>query len=70
MSYASVKAAGAALLVSVQSMAGYTARLTLPLSYNASMSLTEGLLFDNSFLEPLPFLFPRAFEIILQMNSV
>lgn len=51
MSYASVKAAKAPLLLSLQSMAGYTAKLAPLFCYNASLSLTEGLLFDNSFLE-------------------
>lgn len=55
MSYASVRAAKPPLLLSVQSMAGYTAKFALLFCYNASISLTEGLLFDNSLLELLCF---------------
>lgn len=59
------------LLLSVQSLAGYTAKLAILFScYNAGLSLTGGLLFDNSFLEPLPLLFQRRFETMLQTNSV
>lgn len=59
------------LLLSVQSVAGYTAKIAILSScYNAGLSLTGGFLFDNSFLEPLPFLFQWEFEMIMQMNSM
>lgn len=70
MSYAAVKAVKPPP-PPVQSLAGYTAKIAILFSCcNAGSSLKGGLLFDNSFLEPLPFLFQRGFETIPQMNSM